>query len=328
MKIKSFLTTLKFSSSMSTKTLIPLMIIVFILAFAGNGWGQLVNTNDAGNTEHFEQLTSSSYLSSISLYTGTWTSSATSAFIKTTTYHFAGSISSQIRKSTFITSPTLSSCGTVTFYGYNGTFTASYNGSSITLTTSSVSGVDGYTWTKYTGTVNSGVAATLTITASSSAVGYLDEVSVTSFTPCTAPTIQTNTMTTSNTTSTSTNYAFTRGNGTGGVLVVARISGTAAVAPTSGTSYTANSTYGSGNTTGTGNYVVYNGAAAGVNTSTGNLSITGLSANNYTLTAYEYNTASICYNTTSPATASITNYSFPFSETFSDIYDIFWHPSN
>ena len=317
MKIRSFLSPLQSTNLKLTKTLIPLIFLFLAIGFTGKSWGQLVNTNDAGNTEHFEQLTSSSYLSSISLYTGTWTSSATSAFIKTTTYHFAGSISSQIRKSTFITSPTLSSCGTVTFYGYNGTFTASYNGSSITLTTSSVSGVDGYTWTKYTGMVNSGVAATLTITASSSAVGYLDEVSVTSFIPCTAPTIQTNTMTTSNTTSTSTNYAFTRGNGTGGVLVVASISGTAAVAPTSGTSYTANSTYGSGNTTGTGNYVVYNGAAAGVNTSTGNLSITGLSANNYTLIAYEYNTASICYNTTSPATASITNYSFPFSETFS-----------
>ena len=320
MKTETFHSTLQTSNTKFTKStlaLIPVLLIIFIFAFTGKSWGQLVNSNDAGNTEHFEQLTSSSYLSSIALYTGTWTSSATSAFLKTTTYHFAGTISSQIRKSTSITSPTLSSCGTVTFYGYNGTFTASYNGSSITLTTSSVNGADGYTWTKYTGTVNSGVAATLTITAGSSAVGYLDEISVTSFTACTAPTIQTSTMTTSSTTSTSTNYAFTRGNGTGGVLVVARISGTAAVAPTSGTSYTANSIFGSGNTTGTGNYVVYNGAAAGINTATGNLSITGLSANNYILTAYEYNTVSTCYNTTSPATASITNYSLPFSETFS-----------
>ena len=121
---------------------------------------------------------------------------------------------------------------------------------------------------------------------------------------CTSPSTQASSLTANTTTTTTSNYAFTRGNGSN-VLVVARLNSTAAVIPTSGTSYTANAAFTSGNTTGTGNYVVYNGAAAGTSTATGNIAITGLTAGNYyTLTAYEYATTGSCYNTTSPASGN------------------------
>lgn len=109
---------------------------------------------------------------------------------------------------------------------------------------------------------------------------------------CTQPTTQaTIGAYTNNTTGNSVTANWTRGNGTGGVIAVARLTATTAVAPTSGTSYTANAAFGSGNTTGTGNYVVYNGTGTSVNIT----ALTGGSA--YTIDLYEYNTASTCYKT-------------------------------
>ena len=120
---------------------------------------------------------------------------------------------------------------------------------------------------------------------------------------CTSPTTQTTSLTTNTTTTTTSNYAFTRGNGNN-VLVVARLNGTSSVAPTSGTTYTPSTTgsFTGTTTTGSGNIVVYNGAAAGASTATGNLNLTDLTAGSYyTLTAYEYATTGTCYNTSSPA---------------------------
>lgn len=123
---------------------------------------------------------------------------------------------------------------------------------------------------------------------------------------CTPPASQTTSLTANTITTTSSNYAFTRGNGDN-VLVVARLNGTSSVAPTSGTTYTPSSTgsFTGTTTTGTGNIVVYNGAAAGASTASGNLNLTNLTAGSYyTLTAYEYATTGTCYNTTSPASVN------------------------
>lgn len=117
-------------------------------------------------------------------------------------------------------------------------------------------------------------------------------ISGTTSASCTQPTTQaTIGAYTNNTTGNSVTANWTRGNGTGGIIAVARLTATTAVAPTSGTSYTANAAFGSGNTTGTGNYVVYNGTGTSVNIT----ALTGGSA--YTIDLYEYNTASTCYKT-------------------------------
>lgn len=107
-----------------------------------------------------------------------------------------------------------------------------------------------------------------------------------------APTTQATIGSYTNPSPTSVSVNWVRGNGTGGVIVVARLTSTAEVTPSSGTTYSANTTFGSGTgsaITGTGNYVVYNGTGTSVN-------VTGLSsATGYTFSVYEYSTASNCY---------------------------------
>lgn len=120
--------------------------------------------------------------------------------------------------------------------------------------------------------------------------------------PCTAPTTQaTMNAYTNNTTGTSLDVNWTRGNGTGGVLIVGRLTSTPAVNPISGTTYTANPTFGSGSTTGTGNFVVYNGTGTTVN-------VTNLAPSTaYTFTGYEYNTTGTCYMTPGAASTVTTS---------------------
>jgi len=85
---------------------------------------------------------------------------------------------------------------------------------------------------------------------------------------------------------------WVRGNGTGGVLVVAREGSAVNADPSSGTSYTANAAFGSGAQIGTGNYVVYNGTGT-------NVTVTALTASTtYHYAIYEYNTSGTCYNLT------------------------------
>jgi hypothetical protein len=97
---------------------------------------------------------------------------------------------------------------------------------------------------------------------------------------------------TNNNSGTGVTVNWTRGNGATGVIVVARATATANVAPTSGTTYTANAAFGSGTgsaITGTGNFVVYVGTGTSV-------ALTGLTGNtNYTFTVYEY--SNTCYLT-------------------------------
>ena len=118
---------------------------------------------------------------------------------------------------------------------------------------------------------------------------------------CTFPTTQaTIGAYTNNNTASSLTANWTRGNGTGGVIIVARLTSTTAVAPSNGTAYTANAAFGSGGTTGPGNFVVYNGTGTSVN-------VTGLaSGTSYTFTAYEYAATTNCYNLTGSSSAVTT----------------------
>lgn len=114
---------------------------------------------------------------------------------------------------------------------------------------------------------------------------------------CFPPTTSSSGMSFSNVLTTSNDVNWVRGNGDGGVVVVARLTSTAAVAPISGTAYTT-TTFGSGSgnqLTGAGNYVVYVGTGTSVNVS--NL----LPSTNYTYSVYEYMLAGTCFGSSSTA---------------------------
>lgn len=131
--------------------------------------------------------------------------------------------------------------------------------------------------------------------------------------PCAAPSTQASIGAYTSTSAAGTTVNWVRGNGTAGVIVVARLTSTAEVTPSNGTSYTANSIFGAGTgsqLTGTGNFVVYNGTGTSVN-------VTGLaSGSNYTFTVYEYNTASTCYLIPGSSSAVSTPCA-PFTGTYS-----------
>jgi hypothetical protein len=94
---------------------------------------------------------------------------------------------------------------------------------------------------------------------------------------CTSPTTQASSFTSGSISSNSMTVGWTRGNGTAGVLVVARSGSAVNADPVSGTDYSANSAFGSGTQIGTGNYVVYKGSGNSV-------TITALSSS----TTYHY----------------------------------------
>lgn len=128
---------------------------------------------------------------------------------------------------------------------------------------------------------------------------------------CTTPSTQPSSFTSNTVTGTTANIAFTRGNGDGGVLIIARSGSAVSTSPTSGTTYTANSAFGSGDAIGSG-FVVYNGTAAGASAATGNIALTGLTkGTTYHFAAYEYNSSGTCYNLTSPLTGNFTTVTDP-----------------
>jgi hypothetical protein len=122
----------------------------------------------------------------------------------------------------------------------------------------------------------------------------------------------------SNVLTTSNDVTWVRGNGDGGVIVVARLTSTASVAPVSGTTYTT-TTFGSGagnQLTGAGNYIVYVGTGTSVNVA--NL----LPSTNYTYSVYEYMTAGICFGSAGAAnqtTASCSPSSDASAAVFSNV---------
>lgn len=104
---------------------------------------------------------------------------------------------------------------------------------------------------------------------------------------CTGPSSQATTFTYNTITTTSLTLGWTRGNGTGGVLIIAK-AGSAPTDPTSGTNYTGNAAYGSGTSVG-GGYAIYKGTGTSV-------AITGLTAaTTYHFAAYDFDTGE-CYN--------------------------------
>ncbi len=107
---------------------------------------------------------------------------------------------------------------------------------------------------------------------------------------CIPPTGPATSITFGNLLSTSNDVNWVRGNGSTGVVVVARLTATALVAPTSGSTYTANNTFGAGTgsaITGAGNFVVYVGTGTTVNVNT------LIPSTVYTYSVYEY--SGTCY---------------------------------
>lgn len=114
---------------------------------------------------------------------------------------------------------------------------------------------------------------------------------------CSAPTTQATAATFPTITNNSMNLSWTAGNGDGRIVVMKEASAVSGT-PTSGTAYTADAAFGLGNTIAANEFVVYNG--------TGNsVSVSGLDCGKtYHIKVYEYNTTDVCYNTTSPTSAS------------------------
>lgn len=126
--------------------------------------------------------------------------------------------------------------------------------------------------------------------ASNSIFGETEDYIVNIIPPCTPPTTQANAFTSSSITQNSATIGWTRGNGTAGVIVLARATSAVNSDPSSGNAYTANNSFGSGSQIGTNNFVVYQGAGNSVN-------LTGLlPSTNYHFAVYEYNSAATCYN--------------------------------
>lgn len=124
--------------------------------------------------------------------------------------------------------------------------------------------------------------------------GEWRDYSITMGIPCTVPLVQATNFGYNTVTTTSTNITFDRGDGNGGVIVVARQGSAVNTDPLSGTTYTANSVFGSGTQIGTGNYVVYQATGAGAGLVT--VPVSGLTPGaTYHFAVYEYNALSTCY---------------------------------
>lgn len=125
----------------------------------------------------------------------------------------------------------------------------------------------------------------------------IDDIYITPFTPCISPS-QASNLQISNIAHNSFNTNWTAGNGNGTMIVVRPTSQTNQ-APTSGNAYTPNLAWASAGQINTNNRVVFRGSGDTAGP------ITGLSAETqYTVTAYEYNNADECYNTTSAPTVN------------------------
>ena len=128
----------------------------------------------------------------------------------------------------------------------------------------------------------------------------LDDINMTATysAPCIPPTTQASIPTFSNIFATQMDVNFTRGNGTGGVLIVASTSATLSGNPISGNIYAADPNFGNGDAIG-GGFAVFNGVAAGVSLPA-SFTMTGLSGSTtYYLYVFEYDVTTPCYLTPS-----------------------------
>lgn len=124
----------------------------------------------------------------------------------------------------------------------------------------------------------------------------LDDINVTATysAPCVTPTTQATVNSISAVGSYQADVNITRGNGTGGVLMIASTSNTLSALPQSGIAYDADNNYGNGAALG-GGFVVYRAAASGAN-NPATITVTGLSPNTtYYFYVFEYNITVPCY---------------------------------
>lgn len=147
------------------------------------------------------------------------------------------------------------------------------------------------------------------------------------YTTCTAPSTQATFAAASAITDNGLTLNPTRGNGDGGIIILAKKGSAVDATPESGTVYTADAAFGSGDEIGTGNFVVFNGAASGASTAF-TQAITNLQkGTEYHFAAFEYNTGE-CYlspaatesaTTTGDADPEIISAVTPATETSNDI---------
>lgn len=117
----------------------------------------------------------------------------------------------------------------------------------------------------------------------------VDNLIWTPYEACTEPTTQASSLSFSDVMETDMGLSWTRGDGNGGVLILAREGGPVDAAPTNGISYVANAAFGSGDEIGVGNHVVYNGTGTDV-------TVSGLiQGTDYHFALYEYNATDVCY---------------------------------
>jgi hypothetical protein len=126
----------------------------------------------------------------------------------------------------------------------------------------------------------------------------LDDISVTATysAACTQPTTQGTVNSFSSVLSSQMDINFTRGNGTGGVLIVASTSSTLSANPISGINYAANTNFGNGDPVG-GGFVLYSGTANGAGAAA-TITATGFAPSTlYYFFIFEYNISVPCYLT-------------------------------
>jgi hypothetical protein len=108
---------------------------------------------------------------------------------------------------------------------------------------------------------------------------------------CTTPTTQATAFNFSAITNNTMTTSWTRGNGTGGVIVLARVGSAVNAEPVNGNSYAADAAFGNGSQIGTGNFVIYDGTGTSVNISS------LIAGSSYYFAVYEYNNSGYCYKT-------------------------------
>jgi hypothetical protein len=273
-----------------------LAVCAALMTFATTGWGQI--------SENFQNWTSRGAYGAYSQAGsgGTW-GMVDAIVAPTASASGTGSAGLiQLKSGTGILSlPTITSGGV-------GTITIQARVSSTSGGFSVEKSINGTTWTvvqSFTSSSTTGVQFQASVNdsssnlqirinntgGSSSRVLYVHDV-VTTTSGASSPSSQATSFTSSSITSSSATVGWTRGNGTAGVLVVARASGAVNTDPTDGNTYTADAAFGSGTQVGTGNYVVYKGTGTSV-------SVTGLSPSTaYHFAIYEYNTTGTMHNMT------------------------------
>jgi len=131
---------------------------------------------------------------------------------------------------------------------------------------------------------------------------------------CSLPTTQATSFTANSVDVNSMTINWTRGDGDGGVLVVAKEGSSIGVDPVNGVAYNANPVFGSGDQVGLGAYAVYSGTGTSVNLSGLKMGV------NYYFTIYEFSNSSKCYLTPGltgeQATPCGSINVFPYSEGF------------